>query len=251
MDRSGANRGRGRPSCHAGARRKGRVRGQARRSLQRQGSPGQAGRVAQPGGGCSRGHCRSRTDGSESLGAECGRRRCGEADPERPLRAASRWRRQPQRLSQRGGRRSRSLPSRIPQLSVRNKTALGRKAADRGRIGGSGESAASNATAGAGSRAKLSSPSRMMSISWTSMLLPVAGMLELPRYMSEAKGGSRRPSQSDSECGAQTLGPVGICEMPCSIWPESLSFTSRAMSACATIPTSLLSSSTTGILRTW
>jgi len=107
------------------------------------------------------------------------------------------------------------------------------------------------ATAGAGSRAKLSSPSRMMSISWTSMLLPVAGMLELPRYMSEAKGGSRRPSQSDSECGAQTLGPVGICEMPCSIWPESLSFTSRAMSACATIPTSLLSSSTTGILRTW
>ena len=239
MDRSGANRGRGRPSCHAGARRKGRVRGQARRSLQRQGSPRQAGRVAQPGGGCSRGHCRSRTDASESLGAECGRRRCGEADPERPLRAASRWRRQPQRLSQRGGRRSRSLPSRIPQLSVRGKTALGRKAA------------ASNATAGAGSRAKLSSPSRMMSISWTSMLLPVAGMLELPRYMSEAKGGSRRPSRSDSECGAQTLGPVGICEMPCSIWPESLSFTSRAMSACATIPTSLLSSSTTGILRTW
>ena len=130
MDRSGANRGRGRPSCHAGARRKGRVRGQARRSLQRQGSPRQAGRVAQPGGGCSRGHCRSRTDASESPGAECGRRRCGEADPERPLRAASRWRRQPQRLSQRGERRSRSLPSRIPQLSVRGKTALGRRAAD-------------------------------------------------------------------------------------------------------------------------
>ena len=237
MDRSGANRGRGRPSCHAGARREGRVRGQARRSLQRQGSPGQAGRVAQPGGGCSRGHCRSRTDGSESLGAECGRRRCGEADPERPLRAASRWRRQPQRLSQRGGRRSRSLPSRIPQLSVRGKTALGRRAADRdGWRGLQGE-------------AVVAEPDDVDQLTW--MLLPVAGMLELPRYMSEAKGGSRRPSQSDSECGAQTLGPVGICEMPCSIWPESLSFTSRAMSACATIPTSLLSSSTTGILRTW
>ena len=47
----------------------------------------------------------------------------------------------------------------------------------------------------------------------------------------------------------QTLGPVGVCEMSCNIWPESLSFASLATSACVIMPTSLSSSSTTGIRR--
>ena len=89
----------------------------ARRSLQRQVSPGRAGRVAQRGRGCPRGRCRSRTDASESLGAERGLRRGGEPAPQRALRTASRWRRRLQLLSQRGGRRSRCLTSRMQQSS--------------------------------------------------------------------------------------------------------------------------------------
>ena len=109
---SGASRCSGRDSFRAGAGTEGRARGRVPSSLRRQVSLDRAGLAVRQEAGCPRDRCRSRTDVSGSLGAECGRRRRAEPAPEGEQQAASRWRRRQQRLSPRAGQRSRSLPSR-------------------------------------------------------------------------------------------------------------------------------------------
>ena len=58
------------------------------------------------------------------------------------------------------------------------------------------------------------------------------------------------PSRHALDNARQTLGPVGVREMPSTIWAKSFSLPSIAISACARTPTSVLSSSTTGKRRT-
>jgi hypothetical protein len=125
-------------SFRAGGGREGCAQGQARSSPQRQVSPDRTGLAVQQGGGCSRDRCRSRTAASGSLGAEGGPPRCGEPAPEGVLRAASCWPRRPQRMSPRGGQRSR-LPNGWPlQLRPVSPAHTPRAAWDFGHLDGDG-----------------------------------------------------------------------------------------------------------------